>query len=245
MVFVFSFLFSGTHCLVLPVFQCLNIMAPSIFFGFSVVWGRNITLLPLHPPGCVSEFKNVLLLMFYFFYGIIYCVYTSVSSSLLYFCNYCFLLFLILSWVLSPHSWILSNSDLHCLFMSCIVFFFLTFASFVNRRSELAWSPFSGEVILPFISLYYNSAGKLTSVLFWGQTSLLISTCEELSWIFLGMWFPDFFFLLFLCSVKSYWDFLVLVPLSFSRPSLSFDSAALVWTNFDSTSTVPHLSFLS
>ena len=34
----------------------------------------------------------------------------------------------------------------------------------------------------------------MTSVLFWGQTSLLISTCEELSWIFLGMWFPDFFF---------------------------------------------------
>ena len=97
MVFVFSFLFSGTHCPVLPVFQCLNIMVPSIFFGFSVVWGRNITLLPLHPPGCVSEFKKVLLLMFYFFYGFIYCVYTSVSSSLLYFCNYCFLLFLILS----------------------------------------------------------------------------------------------------------------------------------------------------
>ena len=127
---------------------------------------------------------------------------TCVSSSLLHFCNYCFLLFLILSRVLSPHSWILSNSDLHCLFMFCIIFFFVTFASFVNRRSELAWSPFSGEVILPFISLYYNSAGKLTSVLFWGQTSLLISTCDELSWSFLGMWFPDFFFfLLFLCGV--------------------------------------------
>lgn len=169
---------------------------------------------------------------------------TCVSSSLLHFCNYCFLLFLILSRVLSPHSWILSNSDLHCLFMFCIIFFFVTFASFVNRRSELAWSPFSGEVILPFISLYYNSAGKLTSVLFWGQTSLLISTCDELSWSFLGMWFPDFFF--FSCYFYVvYEDFLVLFPLPLSRPSLSSVSAALVWTNFDSTSAVPHLSFLS
>ena len=68
----------------LPIFQCLKIMVSSILFGFSVVWGRNVTLFPLHPPGCVPEFKNVLPLMFYFFYGIICCIYTRVSSSLLF-----------------------------------------------------------------------------------------------------------------------------------------------------------------
>lgn len=47
----FSFLFSATHCPVLPVFQHLKIMVSSILFGFWVVSGRDITLFPLRHPG--------------------------------------------------------------------------------------------------------------------------------------------------------------------------------------------------